>query len=264
MYPYIHLGPLTLGTFGIFMWLAFLAGFLALSADFSRRNLPADPHLVVSVLALAGLAGAKLWHLLESPSEFFAAPGSMFFSRTGFAWFGGFVAGILAVIWCARRYKIPLLTMMDACAPATAIGYAVGRIGCLVSGDGDYGKPTSLPWGMAFPNGLVPTPPVCQEYGWPANCAVHPTPIYEFIVGVAISYYLWRLGSRSSGNGRPGFIVAQFFIFSGIARFLVEFIRINPRSILGMSNAQAASLATVVFGVLLMVALKQRPQASIA
>jgi phosphatidylglycerol---prolipoprotein diacylglyceryl transferase len=262
MYPYIHLGPLELGTFGIFMWLAFLAAYFALNADFRRRDLRADPHLVISVIALAGLAGAKLWHLLESPSEFFAAPFSMFFSRTGFAWFGGFIAGILTLIYFARRYRIPLLTMMDACAPATAIGYAVGRIGCLISGDGDYGKPTSLPWGMSFPNGIVPTPPVCQEYGWPANCAVHPTPIYEFVVGVAIFYYLWRLGARDrNASARPGLIVAQFFVFSGVARFLVEFIRINPRSILGMSNAQAVSLLSIVAGIVLLLTLKRESPA---
>src|SRR5438477_8613352 len=197
MYPYIHLGPITLGTFGIFMWLAFVAAFFALSADFARRQLPADPHLMTGVVALAGLAGAKLYHLLESPREFLAAPGTLFFSRTGFAWFGGFIAGILALIYFARHYRIPLLTMMDACAPATAIGYAVGRIGCLVSGDGDYGKPTTLPWGMAFPNGLVPTTQTCPQWGWPANCSVHPTPIYEFIAGVLIFWYLWRRGRRA-------------------------------------------------------------------
>src|SRR5438270_6104000 len=199
MYPYIHIGPLSLGTFDIFMWLAFLAAYFALATDFSRRHLPADPQIIVGGLAFAGLAGAKLWHLLEEPGEFLAAPASLFFSRTGFAWFGGFIAGILALIYYARRYRIPLLTLMDACAPATALGYAVGRLGCLISGDGDYGKPTTLPWGMAFPNGLVPTSGpngTCVEWGAPPDCRVHPTPIYEFIVGVIIFYYLWRLGAR--------------------------------------------------------------------
>ena len=259
MYPYLHLGPLTLGTFGIFMWLAFLAAFFSLNADFLRRKLPADPHLVVSIIALAGLAGAKLWHLMESPTEFFAAPAGMFFSRTGFAWFGGFIAGIATLVYFARHYRIPLLTIMDACAPATAIGYAVGRIGCLVSGDGDYGQPTTLPWGMAFPNGLVPTTETCVQWGALPSCRVHPTPIYEFFVGVAIFWYLWRLGEPARQAVRPrGDIVARFFILSGIARFLVEFIRINPRSILGMSNAQAASLASIVFGVVLMIVVRRR------
>src|SRR5712672_1410254 len=187
MYPYIHLGSFPIPTFGILMWLAFLAAYFALAADFSRRRLPADPLIIVGGVAIAGLLGATLWHLLEQPREFFAAPASLFFSRTGFAWFGGFIAGIVALIYFARRYRIPLLTMMDACAPATAIGYAVGRLGCLISGDGDYGKPTTLPWGMAFSNGLVPTTGpdgTCVQWGAPPDCRVHPTPIYEFIVGV--------------------------------------------------------------------------------
>ena len=149
--------------------------------------------------------------------------------------------------------------MMDACAPATAIGYAVGRIGCLVSGDGDYGKPTTLPWGMAFPNGLVPTTETCVQWGAAPDCRVHPTPIYEFLVGVAIFYYLWRLGDPARRANHPrGYLVGLFFILSGAERFLVEFIRINPRSIFGvMSNAQFVGLLCFFFGIALMITLRK-------
>jgi phosphatidylglycerol:prolipoprotein diacylglycerol transferase len=125
----------------------------------------------------------------------------------------------------------------------------VGRIGCLISGDGDYGKPTNVPWGMAFPDGLVPTTQTCVQWGWPANCRVHPTPIYEFIACVLICWYIWWLGSRSLKRpSQPGMIVGQFLVLFGIERFLVEFIRINPRIFLGMSNAQVAALLTVLAG----------------
>src|SRR5439155_143110 len=127
----------------------------------------------------------------------------------------------------------------DACAPAAAVGYAVGRMGCLLSGDGDYGQPTSLPWGMSFPNGLVPT-----------TERVHPTPIYEFIAGMLIAYYLWKLSSKVIQGVRPqGDVLAMFLILSGIERFLVEFIRINPRVFFGLTNAQVASLGSLVAGV---------------
>src|SRR5438270_8502748 len=115
MYPYIHIGPLSLGTFGIFMWLAFLAAYFALAADFSRRHLPADPQIIVGGLAIAGLIGAKLWHIFDTKSDrltydilsnFWLFLG---WFRTGFAWFGGFIAGILALIYFARHYRIPLL-----------------------------------------------------------------------------------------------------------------------------------------------------------
>ena len=128
--------------------------------------------------------------------------------------------------------------MLDLAAPAVSVGYGVGRLGCLISGDGDYGIPTRLPWGMSFPNGLVPT-----------TQRVHPTPIYELIAGLLIGYYLWRRGAKQSPLGQ---ITGEYLVLSGIARFLVEFIRINPRIYWGMSNAQVASLGSIVAGILLM------------
>ena len=144
---------------------------------------------------------------------------------------------------------MPMLLMLDVASPAAAVGYGVGRIGCLISGDGDYGIPTSLPWGMSFPNGLVPT-----------TQRVHPTPIYEFLVSMVIGYVLWKIGARVLAAGRPvGAVFGWYLIFTGVARFLVEFIRINPRSFFGLSNAQAASVVSVIGGVFLLVALSARP-----
>src|SRR6266481_8007962 len=258
MIPFINIGPLSIGTFGLMMWAAFVVAFFVMNADFRRRNLPVDPQIVIGVCAVAGVAGAKLYHVLESPSELMAAPFSLIFSRSGFAWFGGFIAGLLALIYFARRYQIPVLTFLDACAPAAAAGYAVGRIGCLLSGDGDYGQPTSLPWGMSFPPpALVPSTDVCPKYGMPADCRVHPTPIYEFIVGMVLAYFLWKLGEKVIRAEMPqGIVLGAFLILSGLARFLVEFIRINPRIYLGLSNAQLASLASIVAGIFVYVMVR--------
>lgn len=242
MYPYIHLGPLTLGTFGIFLALGLLTALYVMQADFRRRNIEADPYAMILWAGLAGIAGARLYHLLESPSEFFAHPWPLLFSRTGFAWFGGFLAGFLALTLAGRHYRIPFLTMMDVASPAAALGYGIGRIGCLISGDGDYGIPTSLPWGMSFPNGIAPT-----------TDRVHPTPIYEFLAAVVIFYFLWRIGAKAaSGGPRRGKIFAIYLLLSGVARFLVEFIRINPRSFFGMTNAQTVSLLCIVAGSVLL------------
>ncbi|MCU1311827.1 MAG: Prolipoprotein diacylglyceryl transferase [Candidatus Angelobacter sp.] len=262
MIPFINIGPLSVGTFGLMMWAAFVVAYFVLNADFRRRNFTADPQMVIGVSAVAGVVGAKIYHVLESPSQLMAAPFSTIFSRSGFAWFGGFIAGLLALIYFARRYQIPVLTFLDACAPATAAGYAVGRIGCLLSGDGDYGQPTSLPWGMSFPPpALVPsTTGVCPEYGLPADCRVHPTPIYEFIVGMVLAYILWKLGEKVIRAEMPqGIILAAFLILSGLARFLVEFIRINPRIYLGLSNAQLASLASIVAGIFVYAMVRRHP-----
>jgi prolipoprotein diacylglyceryl transferase len=246
--PYIHLGPLTIGSFGLLMLLAFLAAYFVLGKDIQRRGLHADAQNVITVCALLGIAGAKIYHVLESPSELIASPFSEIFSRSGFAWFGGLIGVLLALYLLGRKYKLSYLAMLDVCAPAAALGYAVGRIGCLTSGDGDYGTPTSLPWAMSFPHGLVPT-----------TQRVHPTPIYEAIAATLIFWYLWRQGAKSLRGPRPvGEVTALYLIWMGLERFLVEFIRINPRSFFGLSNAQAASLASMLAGAVILITVKKK------
>ncbi len=249
MIPFLHLGPLTIPTFGLMVATALLVSAYVLQADFSRRRDALlcikgylaekdEGFLVIGIAGIAGLIGARLYHVLESPAEFLADPWPLLFSRYGFAWFGGFLGGFVALIFLARRFRIPLLEFLDICSPAACVGYAIGRIGCLLSGDGDYGKPTSLPWGMSFPNGVVPT-----------TDRVHPTPLYEFVIWIGIAGLLWYLGGRALRTPhRGGKIFCYYLILTGMARFLIEIIRINPRSFLGMSNAQAASVVSIVLG----------------
>ena len=235
------------------MWLAFVVAYFALRAEIRRRKLAIDPATIIIYMVIFGILGAKLWHIMDTPGD--RPTLDVLFSRailpwfqSGFAWFGGFTFGIAILLYLGRKYRVGMLNMLDICSPAVAIGYAVGRIGCLISGDGDYGVPTSLPWGMAFPNGLVPT-----------TQRVHPTPIYEFIAGILIFWYLWRRGSRAISHPlAEGVITGEFLILSGIARFLVEFIRINPRVLLGMSNAQFTALLTAAAGILLLIFARRR------
>ena len=273
MIPFIHLGPVEIPTFGLMVAAAMVAAYYVLRADMARRGLASKDsptaEIFVAIPCLVGIVGAKLYHVLETPHELFENPLGLLFSRYGLAWFGGLIAGFATFIWLARWYKIPLLEMFDAGSPAAALGYGIGRIGCFLSGDGDYGKPTSLPWGMSFPNGLVPT-----------TDRVHPTPIYELIVACAIAWLLWRMGwrqvwraaQRGPSTAPPGAsrkdkdagrsaqddgatralgmgsVFAAYLLLTGVARFLVEFIRINPRSFFGMTNAQAASAVSVIAG----------------
>ena len=249
MIPYLHIGPLSLPTFGLMVATGLLVAAYVLQADFRRRGIRADAFLIIGIAGLAGIVGARLYHALESPAEFFADPKSFIFTRFGFAWFGGFLGGFAALLMLARREKIPTLTFLDACSPAACVGYAIGRIGCLLSGDGDYGLPTNLPWGLSFPNGVVPT-----------TERVHPTPVYEFLAWMLIAYLLWRMGERFLREKRPeGWIFCGYLILTGIARFLVEIIRLNPRSFLGMSNAQTASVASVLLGIILVLVLGRNP-----
>jgi phosphatidylglycerol---prolipoprotein diacylglyceryl transferase len=234
---------------------AMVAAYFVLRSDLARRGIASIDsgfaEALIAIPSLAGIVGAKLYHVFEDPSFLFAHPGELI-SQYGFAWFGGLIAGAAAFILVARRRKVPLLQVLDAGSAAAALGYGIGRIGCLLSGDGDYGKPTSLPWGMSFPHGLVPT-----------TQRVQPTPIYEFIVACLIAWALWKLGSRQNASDRlphaaknrmyppQGSVFAAYLVLTGIARFLVEFIRINPRSFFGLTNAQAASLASIAVGIVL-------------
>jgi phosphatidylglycerol---prolipoprotein diacylglyceryl transferase len=256
MIPFLHIGPLAIPTFGLMVACAMLLAYFVLRADLSRRGIAdkksGEAETLIAAPCLAGFVGAKLYHLLESPSEFFADPVHLLLSPYGFAWFGGLLAGFATfalVAWrlvkrsAANGHTLSVLTIFDAGSPAAALGYGIGRIGCFLSGDGDYGIPTSLPWGMSFPNGLVPT-----------TQRVHPTPIYELIVACGIAWFLWRMGSAALGahpQAKPGKVFAAYLILTGAARFLVEFIRINPRSFLGMSNAQSAAVLSMVAGVIL-------------
>jgi phosphatidylglycerol---prolipoprotein diacylglyceryl transferase len=270
MIPFLHLGPLTIPTYGLMVALAMLCAYFVLRADFARRGLGQGPdsnlaELFIAVPSVCGIIGARLYHVLESPRDLFADPWGQLFSRYGLAWFGGLLAGAAAWAFLAHRHKIPLLVSLDAGSPAAALGYGIGRLGCLLSGDGDYGTPTNLPWGMSFPNGLVPTTGpwdaashsgVCSLYKLPDNCGVHPTPIYELLAAILFTWLLWRLGRkqlRSLARRRlpDGSVFAFYLVLTGIARFFVEFIRINPRSFLGMTNAQVASLLSIIVGIAL-------------
>jgi phosphatidylglycerol:prolipoprotein diacylglycerol transferase len=249
MYPYIHLGPITLGTYGLLVAVALVCAFFLMRADLARRSLAIDAESIIGITGLSGLIGARLYHLAEDPRAFLANPLPLLFSTMGFAWFGAFLGGFIALILLARSYKVSMLLMLDVASPAAALGYGIGRIGCLISGDGDYGIPTSLPWGMSFPNGLVPT-----------TERVHPTPIYELLAALVIGHILWRIGPRILRRELPdGTVFAWYLILSSIARFLVEFIRINPRVLFGLSNAQLASAFCFVGGVILLWALPPAP-----
>jgi phosphatidylglycerol---prolipoprotein diacylglyceryl transferase len=245
MYPFIHIGHLQIGTFGILLWLAAVSGCWVLYKNFQRKGVHADAVNVTALATVAGIIGAKLWHVFESPHLLMQIPMQLLLDRAGFAWFGGLVAAILVLMWQGRVAKVGALGMLDLAAPAAAIGYGVGRIGCLTSGDGDYGIPTSLPWGVSFPHGLVPT---VQR--------VQPTPIYEFIAAVLIAWYLWHRGKTD----RPvGIITGEYLVWSGLARFLVEFVRINPKLYFGMSNAQVASIGSMVAGIVLIAWARRHP-----
>jgi phosphatidylglycerol:prolipoprotein diacylglycerol transferase len=237
MVPYLHLWSLNLPTFGLMLWLAAVAAAFILDRSFRRAGIDSDAVGMVAVAVVAGIVGAKLWHVLDSPNEFREIGWRVLWDSAGFAWFGGLTFGLAALVLQGWRARIGGLRVLDLASPAAAIGYGIGRIGCFLSGDGCYGIPTNLPWGMSFPNGLEPT----LE-------RVHPTPLYEFAAGLLIGWWLWVRGRKA----RPtGWILGEYLVLSGIARFMVEFIRRNPKILWGLSNAQLASAGSVLAGIAL-------------
>lgn len=245
MLPYIHVWSLNVPTFGLMLWFAAVAAGFILHESFRRASVNADAVGMVAVAVVAGIVGAKLWHVLDSPSEFREIGWRVLWDPAGFAWFGGLTFGIVALVLQGWRARIGGWRILDLAAPAAAIGYGIGRIGCFLSGDGCYGVPTNLPWGMSFPDGLEPT-----------TVRVHPTPLYEFCVGLLIGWWLWIRGRKV----RPsGWILGEYLVLSGAARFLVEFIRRNPKILWNLSNAQLASAGSVAAGVVLICWAARKP-----
>lgn len=254
MLPYLHLGWFNLPTFGLMLWCAAVAGAIVVDLGFKREKITADAVGMVAIALVAGILGAKLWHVLDSPDEFRLEGWRVLWDTAGFAWYGGLVFGISALVLQGLHAKIGALRTLDLCAPAAAIGYGIGRIGCFLSGDGCYGIPihpihllgfTFHPWGMAFPHGIEPV-----------YVPVYPTPLYELTAGLLIGWYLWWRGGKPRAVGA---IVGQYLALSGIARFLVEFIRRNPKVLWGLSNAQLASAGAVIVGIALTAWVVTRP-----
>ncbi len=239
MLPFLHIWRLSVPTFGLMLWLAAVTAAFVMDRGFRRARISADAVGMVAIAVVAGIVGAKLWHVIDTPAEFHELGWQVLWDSAGFAWFGGLVFGISALVIQGWMAKIGGLKTLDLAAPAAAIGYGIGRIGCFLSGDGCYGLPTTLPWGMGFPNGIEPTPPFVR---------VHPTPLYELAAGLLIGAWLWYRGGKQRGTGA---LVGEYLLLSGAARFLVEFVRRNPKVLWGLSNAQLASVGSVVAGVAL-------------
>ncbi|HEV7585416.1 MAG TPA: prolipoprotein diacylglyceryl transferase family protein [Solirubrobacteraceae bacterium] len=237
MKPEIHLLGISIKTFGLTFALGFLACGLVVARRLRELGRPVDwSYEIVFAALIGGIVGARLYYVIQNYSQVKHDLVGSIFSGTGLVWYGGAIGGAIGVIGWMRWRHVLELRMLDMCATALALGYAIGRIGCQVSGDGDYGIPSSLPWAMGYPHGTVPTPP---------GVTVQPTPIYETVAMCLVAYALWSLRDRV----RPGVVFALYLALSGLERFLVEFIRRNSEVIAGLTAPQLESLALLVLGV---------------
>jgi phosphatidylglycerol---prolipoprotein diacylglyceryl transferase len=234
--PEIHLLGISIKTFGV----AFALGFLACGGLVARRlrelSKPTDwAYEIVFAALLGGVIGARGYFLIQNYSQVKHDLIGSIFSGSGLVWYGGAIGGAIGVVAWMRWRKMLNLVTLDMCSTALALGYAIGRIGCQVSGDGDYGIRSKLPWAMGYPHGTVPTPP---------GVRVQPTPIYETVAMCLVAYLLWKLRDRV----RPGVVFALYLVLSGLERLLVEFIRRNQEVLAGLTAPQLESIVLCVIG----------------
>lgn len=242
-----QLGPITIHSFGFTLALGFLIIAWILGKEFNRIGYSSDAAWSVVLGAMiGGVLGAKLYYLADHWSDTRLDPLGTVFSGAGLTYYGGLIGGALGVLWAAHRHKIPYFTLADTCSPFIALGYAIGRLGCLLNGD-DYGRVTDAPWGMSFPQG---SPPTLET--------VHPTQIYEAAAAFIIFGFLWN--RRKLWSRRPGTIWGSYLILAGLERFIVEYYRTNTPVALSLTVAQWISVGLVVFG-LFTLARPGKPQA---
>jgi len=251
MYPILfQFGPVTVYSFGAFMALAALAGAWVVSAELRRYKYDSElASTIVFAAAVGGLIGARLLFIAEEWQGFLAAPWKYIFTGAGFTWYGGFFGGAAAASWVVKKNKIPWLVGVDIGAPALALAYGIGRIGCHVAGDGDWGAVTDMPWGVAYTNAIVGWVDPNTGVPYPPGVQVHPTPIYEFLQGVLVFGILWVLRKKDL---TPGTLFWLYLILAGLSRFIVEFWRINPQVGFGLSEAQWFSLLLMALGSILL------------
>jgi phosphatidylglycerol:prolipoprotein diacylglycerol transferase len=231
--PEIHVLGLSIKTFGLFFALNFAAWGVLAARRLKELGKPADwAYEMVTVALVGGLVGARGYFLLQNHDSLSAGD---IFGGSGLIWYGGLLGGVVAVLYWAHRKDFLSLDLVDIGGPCLALGYAIGRIGCQVSGDGDYGKDWDGPWAMGYPHGTVPTAP---------GETVHPTPIYETVTMGLLAFALWQLRDKV----RPGLLFAFYLVGSGLERFLVEFLRRNEDVALGLTAAQLESLTLFVIG----------------
>lgn len=240
------------------MALAALCAGLVVRLELSRYRY--DPELasaMVFAAAVGGLLGARLLFIVEEWERFVRTPWEFVFSGSGFTWYGGMFGGALAVSLLIRRQRIPWLQAADICAPGLALAYGIGRLGCHVAGDGDWGVVSDAPWAVAYTNAIIGWVHPITGVPYPPGVRVHPTSIYELAESLVVFGILWPMRKKGYPDGT---IFWLYLILAGLARFVVEFWRVNPVVGLGMTQAQWFSLISALLGCYLLWHRTEREQ----
>ncbi len=272
------IGPFTVYSYGLMLAISFIVSGTILTKEFERNNL--DKNIASNIIIFSivfGIIGARLFHILENFDLFLNDPISITFSAGGLTYYGGLITVIIALVIYTKKKNIKFLKLADLSSPSLALGYGIGRIGCHLAGDGDYGLPTTMPWGTIYANGTVKPSNMLYDYmhshpdiakafnyfdlskivvgqdkfgiitKFDTVTKMHPTPIYEFLISLFIFFILWRIRKN---NLKLGSLFFFYLILSGIARFSVEIIRLNPEFIFGLSEAQFISIVLIIVGII--------------
>lgn len=243
MYPVLfRIGGFEVTSFGVMVAVGALVGLWLFQRELRRDGLSSGAVDAGIAGVLGGMAGAKLLWVFEHAGE--EPLLDLILSRGGMSWFGGFAGGLGAAILLLGWRRIPIVPVIAAATPALAIGHAIGRIGCLLVGD-DYGRPTTLPWGIAFPQGLPPT-----------DVPVHPTQIYEAVALVPLAWLLLRMRRHGASPRR---VLGAYLALAGGIRFLIEFLRVDVRVLGPFSVAHVAAFVIALVGVALLL-LPDKPR----
>jgi phosphatidylglycerol---prolipoprotein diacylglyceryl transferase len=234
MYPVLfHIGDFPISTFGLMMATAFLVGSWITARRMKEVGL--DPDLATTLLVyvmLGGIAGSKLYFAIDVSIREGRPFADLLFARDGITWYGGLILGTVVGAIGARIHGVSVVQMMNCIAPAVAVGQAIGRVGCFLVGD-DYGRPSDLPWAVAFPRGAPPTEP---------GVRVHPTQVYEILWLLPVAFVLWKRRDRSP------FLFGEYLVANGLGRLVIETLRVNPRVLGGLTEPQIVGLALIVGG----------------
>jgi len=236
VYPILfNVGGVTFYSYGVMAVVAMVAAGFVVQRLSRRLGLQSGVAVELTVAAvIGGLASARLYWIVEHWHEVRGNLMHAVSGGAGFTWYGGLLGGVAAVIVLARFRRLPLGLVANVMAPAVALGYAVARVGCLLAGDGTYGRPSDLPWAVAFPRGMMPT-----------TARVQPTALYETLAMLVVFIVLYRMARRPQAGW---YVFAWFLVLSGVERFAVEFLRVNPPWLLGLTAPQWFALAGVLIG----------------
>jgi phosphatidylglycerol:prolipoprotein diacylglycerol transferase len=242
MYPVLfRIGSFEITSFGVMVAIAALVGLRIFGRELQRSGLPEDATNAAIAGVVGGLVGAKLlWAIEHAGQEPLLA---LILSRGGMSWFGGFLGGVGAGLIMIRRLRLPVVRVLAAATPALAFGHAIGRVGCFLVGD-DYGRPSDLPWAIAFPEGLPPT-----------TVPVHPTQLYESLALTVLGLLLLRW--RRGGVGDT-LVLGRYLLLAGAIRFAIEYVRVNTRIVGPFTLAHLLSLGVTMVGLVLIVRAYRR------